>query len=170
ADPVRGRFRDYLKTVLFHLVASWHRGRNKQPRPFDPQEHEPPDVTAPSGASDREFLDNWRGEPLGQTWQALERVGRQTGQLYHTLLSFRARNPDVKSEEMARRIGEQLGRPLTAGAVRQTVHRAREKFADLLLEEVARSLEMTDVDRLEQELIDLGLLSYCQAALDKRRA
>jgi hypothetical protein len=54
--------------------------------------------------------------------------------------------------------------------VRQTLHRAREKFAVLLLDEVARSLQTDDLDRIEQELIDLGLQSYCRSALTRRRS
>jgi RNA polymerase sigma-70 factor (ECF subfamily) len=169
ADPGRGRFRDYVKTVLFHLVAGWRRGQGRQPQAYNSEIHEPADATAPSAASDQEFLDNWREEVLARTWEALESIEKQTGQLYHTMLRFRASAPDVKSEDVALELGKRLGRPLTAAAVRQTIHRAREKFADLLLEEVARSLETTDVNRLEQELVDLGLLPYCQDALAKRK-
>jgi RNA polymerase sigma-70 factor (ECF subfamily) len=168
-DPERGRFRDYVKTVLFHLVANWRRKQNREPQTYDAAVHEPAENAPPSQLSDEEFLSNWREELLGRTWEALEHIEQQTGQLYHTMLRFRATSPDVKSEQMAQQLGERLGKPLTATAVRQTVHRAREKFADLLLGEVARSLETQDTDRLEQELIDLGLLPYCQDALAKRR-
>jgi len=57
---------------------------------------------------------------------------------------------------------------LTAAGVRQTLHRARVKFAELLVAEVGRSLETSMPDRIEQELIDLGLLPYCREALDCR--
>jgi hypothetical protein len=70
---------------------------------------------------------------------------------------------------MAARLGARLGRPLTAAGVRQTLRRAREKFSDLLLDEVAHSLQTADPGAVEQELIDLGLLSYCQDALQRRR-
>jgi RNA polymerase sigma-70 factor (ECF subfamily) len=83
------------------------------------------------------------------------------------VLRFRAENADVRSAEMARQLQARLGKPLTGAGVRQTLHRARERFADLLLEEVARSLETSEVDRLEQELIDLDLLTYCRDALDR---
>jgi RNA polymerase sigma factor (sigma-70 family) len=169
-DPERGRFRDYVKTVLFHLVANWRRRQNRQGLAYDAEVHEPADDTSPAEPADKEFLDNWREELLDRTWEALERIERQTGQLFHSVLRFRASYPDVKSEEMAKQLSQQLRKPLTAAGVRQTIHRAREKFAELLLEEVARSLETTDVDRLEQELMDLELLPYCQAALAKRKA
>jgi hypothetical protein len=51
--------------------------------------------------------------------------------------------------------------------VRQTLHRAREKFAALLLEETARSLGTSERGRLQDELADLNLLKYCQPVLDK---
>src|SRR5262245_30429433 len=34
ADPERGRFRDYLKRALVHLVTDHHRRRQKWPRPL----------------------------------------------------------------------------------------------------------------------------------------
>jgi hypothetical protein len=34
---------------------------------------------------------------------------------------------------------------------------------------VSRSLESKDADRMEQELMDLDLLSYCRTALDRFR-
>jgi RNA polymerase sigma factor (sigma-70 family) len=169
-DPQRGRFRDYVKTVLFHLVASWGRKQKKQPKGLGCDLVEPVDKSAPAAEADQEFISGWRDELLAKTWDALEHIEKETGQLYYTMLRFRAGHADVKSEAMAQQLGAVLGKTLTAASVRQTIHRAREKFADLLLEEVARSLESTDVDRLEQELIDLGLLAYCQDALNKRKS
>ena len=34
ADPQRGRFRNYVKSVLFHLVSKHRRGQGRQPQPF----------------------------------------------------------------------------------------------------------------------------------------
>ena len=45
----------------------------------------------------------------------------------------------------------------------------KEKFAALLLEEVARSLETSDPPALEEELRALDLLRYCRSALERRR-
>ena len=39
----------------------------------------------------------------------------------------------------------------------------------MLIEEVAGSLGAADLEAVEQELIDLGLLTYCQDALAKRK-
>jgi hypothetical protein len=48
------------------------------------------------------------------------------------------------------------------------LHRARGKFADLLLEEVARSLGRPTEAELVQELRDLQLLKLCDTALERR--
>jgi RNA polymerase sigma-70 factor (ECF subfamily) len=168
--PERGRFRDYVKTVLFHLVGSHQKKRQKQPRALGSDVQEPAaPQEAPVHASDEEFLKRWREELLARTWEALEKVQETTGQMYHTVLRLRAKNPEVTSAQMAERLSAELGRSFTATGVRQTLHRARDRFAELLLDEVCRSLETDEVDKLEQELLDLELLSYCQDAL-KRRA
>jgi RNA polymerase sigma-70 factor (ECF subfamily) len=85
------------------------------------------------------------------------------------VLRRRAEKPELSSADIAEQLGGQLGRTLTADTVRQTLHRAREKFAALLLEEVGRSLQSTSTPEIEQELMDLGLHSYCQPALSARR-
>ena len=57
---------------------------------------------------------------------------------------------------------------MTALGVRQMLHRARERFADLLVEEVAQTLGDPTDERLEEELIDLELYEYCRVALRRR--
>ena len=63
-----------------------------------------------------------------------------------------------------------LGRPLTAAGGRQMLHRARERFADRLIEEVAHSLGDPTPERLAEELIDLGLYEHCRPAWQRRGA
>ena len=70
---------------------------------------------------------------------------------------------------MSERLTADLGRPVKADWVRQTLKRARDKFTELLLEELSRSLDNPTRERLEEELTDLGLLSYCQGALEQRK-
>lgn len=170
ADPERGRFRDFVKTVLFHLIVNYQRQRQKRARmgPLQPDTPEP--VTPPEICnSDQEFLDRWREELLDRTWEGLAEVEKQTGHSYYQVLRFRSEHPDMPSAEMAEQLSAQLGRTISAAGARQILHRAREKFADLLLEEVSRSLQTTAEDRIEQELIDLGLLAHCRPALDRRQ-
>ena len=60
-----------------------------------------------------------------------------------------------------------MGKAYTIHGVRQAPHRAREKFSDLLVDEVAQTLENPSEEEIERELIDLRLLSYCRSALNE---
>jgi hypothetical protein len=60
-----------------------------------------------------------------------------------------------------------LGRAVNANWVRQTLRRARERFIDVLVAEVARSLESPTFEQLEQELIALGLGDDCRTGLER---
>jgi hypothetical protein len=121
-----------------------------------------------SGATEREFLESWRAELLERTWLALAEIERKTGQPCYSVLRCRADQPTLSSADLAEQLGRQLGKPFTVPSVRQALYRAREKFTDLLLDEVARSLEDPSAEQVEEELINLGLLGYCQTALQRR--
>jgi RNA polymerase sigma-70 factor (ECF subfamily) len=168
ADPGRGRFRDFVKGVLFHLVADHHRQRNR--RPGQAAEDLPdPAIHDPSIAErDRAFLASWRDEILVRSWSALEHYQQENQQPFYTVLRFRAEHPKLPSAAMADQLGQQLGRALSAANARQLLHRAREKFAELVLDEVVHSLENPTADQLEAELEELGLIEYCRPALDRR--
>jgi RNA polymerase sigma-70 factor (ECF subfamily) len=168
ADPGRGRFRDFLKTAVYHLIVDHHRRRSAEHLPLTEGAPEP--TVGPSEVeSDRQFLAGWREELLGHAWRRLAAAEEETGQPYYRFLRYRAENPEARSADMARHFETEVGRALTAEGVRQTLHRARERFADLLLEEVSRSIQSAEADRLEQELIDLDLLPYCRPALGRFR-
>lgn len=165
ADAGRGRFRDYVKTVLFRLVAKHRQARRKDEAALSPDSPALASLTAPEENSDREFVEGWRDELLARTWEALA----DAQPTFYSVLRFRAAHAKMPSNEMAEALSRQLNRPMTAETVRQTLKRAREKYSDLLLEEVAGSLESPDLDQIEEELQDLELLTYCQEALERRR-
>lgn len=52
--------------------------------------------------------------------------------------------------------------------LRQILYCGGRRFAELLLEEVACTVGITDRGGLEQELSDLNLLAHCKPALDRR--
>jgi RNA polymerase sigma-70 factor (ECF subfamily) len=163
----RGRFRDYVKGVLYHLAVDYHKRPRAQPLPA---EHPALEAGPPSLVdSDRDFLTSWRDELLAHAWAALERFERDTGQPYFTVLRYRADHPDVRSPQIAEELSSRLKKRLSSSSVRQSLHRAREKFADLLLEEVVQSLESPSSQALEQELIDLQLWEYCRPALERQK-
>jgi hypothetical protein len=76
----------------------------------------------------------------------------------------------MRSAEMAAQLSEQLGHAVTDAWVRQTLHRGREKMAELLLHEVRQTLTDPTLEQLEDELVVLGLHGYCQPALEKGRS
>jgi hypothetical protein len=68
---------------------------------------------------------------------------------------------------MAEQLSARLGKPVSAAWVRKTLERARHKYADLLLHEVAQTLDNPTLEALEEELVDVGLLTYCRPALGR---
>ncbi|MBY0524524.1 MAG: sigma-70 family RNA polymerase sigma factor [Gemmataceae bacterium] len=168
ADPDRGRFRYFVKGVLFHLVADHHKKQKRKPQSLHPDAPEPAAVEASVADQDREFLASWRDEILSRSWTALEEEEKKSGKPFYTVLRFRVEHAKMPSAKMADELGAKLGKPVTAAGVRQSLHRARERFADLVLDEVIQSLDNPKADQLEQELIDLGLMEYCRPALERR--
>ena len=124
ADPGRGRFRDFVKTALFHLIVDYQRRQHRKPMPLagvpEPAE-EPPSIAA----ADREFLDGWRQTLIDHTWEALRQLEERTGRPLHTVLRFRADHPDLSSSDLAQALGTRLGKAYSPEAIRQILHRAR---------------------------------------------
>jgi RNA polymerase sigma-70 factor (ECF subfamily) len=165
ADPALGRFRHYLKRSLHNLIMDHYRkqARERKLRPLR-LEATTPDVP---GTEEDGFAALWSQELLNQAWKGLEAADR--GGLRYQVLRYQADHPTLGAPRIAEQLGARLGKELTPENVRKLLQRARQSFAALLLEEVERSLEDPTLDDLEQELIDLRLLSYCKKALAKRR-
>jgi RNA polymerase sigma-70 factor (ECF subfamily) len=168
ADPGRGRLRDFMKGVLFHLIANHHQRRARAPRPLPENYPEPAAESASPTDSDQAFLTSWREDLLAHAWAKLQEAAPESGQPYYQVLRFRTDHPELRSVELALQLSARLNRPLTAAGVRQILHRARAKFGELLLEEVLHSMRYPSAELLEEELIDLGLLPYCRPALEQR--
>ncbi len=169
ANPERGRFRDYVKMALSNLITDYRKKKGSEAHSLPDGSLGPATDESIHHVSDEEFLARWREELLNRAWEGLAALEKRTGSLFHTVLRYRADHAEATSEQTAAELGKQLGKPVTPANVRQTLHRAREKFADLLLEEVERSLETDDAERLEEELVELKLLPYCRTALQRRK-
>jgi RNA polymerase sigma-70 factor (ECF subfamily) len=162
-DPQRGHFRHYVKTVLRHLVSDYQKKAQTLARPLAANSPALANLVCPTDEADPRFLESWREELLARTWEALAAAQPS----YYTVLRFRAAHPKLASEQTAEQLARQLGKSLSAAGLRQMLHRARALFADLLIEEVAQSFERPTAEQLEEELRELGLLAYCQPALDR---
>jgi RNA polymerase sigma-70 factor (ECF subfamily) len=161
ANPERGRFRDYVKGVLSKLIADHFRRRGKvRSLPDDA-----PEPAEDDPGRDKNFLQNWRDEVMQHSWDALAKEQERTGKPYYTVLQFRSANPKLHSPEMAEQLSTKLGTKVTAAWVRQTLHRARDRFMDLLLHTVLETMSKPTYDDLVEELGELGLLKYCESAL-----
>lgn len=160
ADPERGRFRDYVKTALIHLVSDYRKSQQSRPGPL------PDDVPAPPATDpEPDFIASWRDELLHRTWESL----REAHPTFHVVLLKQVEDPELPSPQKADQLADQLGEPFTAGQFRVTLHRARERFADLLLKEVAHSLGTPTEAELLAELRELHLLKLCAPAFERRR-
>jgi hypothetical protein len=158
ADPARGRFRDMLKVAVANLVRSFwsKRGRRAGDLHDVSQLADGSDETA-----DAQWLAGWRSTLLDNAWAALQDHERShEGSIAYKVLRLRADYPDDDSPQLAERLSVALGRLVRPEALRQQLHRARWRFAQFLIAEVARSVEAPTPERVEEELIEVGLIDY----------
>jgi DNA-directed RNA polymerase specialized sigma24 family protein len=167
ADPGKGRFRDFLKRAIYHLMMDYHRSRKARPHALGHEAAEP-DEGSWDQDLDRQFIESWREQLMAQAWTELDRSQERTGQPFADVLRLRITSPDLRPPELAQRLSERLGRPVNAGWVRINLHRARDMFVGSLLAEVERSLGNSSQERLEEELIELGLFEHCRSVLKRR--
>jgi RNA polymerase sigma-70 factor (ECF subfamily) len=171
ADPARGRFRDLVKRALRNLVIDHWRRRAREPvnLPEDPEGLAAHLQTTDD--PDRAFLDAWREEVLQQAWDALQRGEEESGAPYYSVLCCHLEQ-GLTAAQTAAELGPRFGKTFSPDAIRQIRTRARDKLADLLIDEVARSLETEELEQVQEELIELGLyeLASCREALERRRA
>ncbi len=162
ADPRRGRFRSYVKSAVLNLIADYHRRRRSQPGPLPDGGIDLADPSENTIESEQQFLDCWREEILSRAWERLARHQDKTGQPFYTVLRHRAEHPSLRSQELADRLSAALGKPVTAGWVRQNLRRARERFVEFVQAEVSHSLGNPDAEERDEEMRNLGLWSYCR--------
>lgn len=157
ASPLRGRFRDYLKTVLRNIVNDYFRKKKKER--FNPID----ELFDESGLQTLEesFNESWRQKMLEQSWTRLSEYSQSRDNHYYAVLSLRAAQPQANSAALARLLSEQLNQAISADWIRQNLRRARTKFCEILIAEVASTLGVDATrEEIECELASLRLLKY----------
>jgi len=150
ADHSKGRFRDYLRTVLHRLIVDHFRGRKAQPLP-------PGDLLDDS-AQDVEYDRVWREAIIRRVWSRLETYEASTPKnRYATVLHLRVENPDAPIDDLAAGLAARLGAKISPEGFRKTLQRARGKFLELLIEELRVTIHPATKEDIEAEIFDLGL-------------
>ena len=159
ADPTRGRFRAFLRTVCARQLNAHRDRRNAAKRgggrsplsidPFDAERRyacEPADELTPERIFDR----TWALTLLSRVVERLRREYDDAGRSdrLEELLAILTRDPASDSQaEIARRLGT------TEGNVRVAVHRLRRRYGLLLREEIAATVG--DEAQIDDEIRDL---------------
>ena len=158
ANPGQGRFRDYLKASLRNLVTDFFRSKTSDESIEKLGEEQARAVVLESLEST--FAQQWRQRVLGITWNALQEFESSKQTQYYSVLFLRAEYPSSSSDDLAELYAQQKSREVSAAWIRQTLHRARSKFAELLIEEVGKTLNSNSRQEISDELADLGLKKY----------
>lgn len=130
-----------------------------------PEAHDPADHRAAS--DEKRWRDSWRQDILERTLQALEREDRRRDRLLYPVLRLRIDHPEMSSQQAAAVLSERIGKPVTDGWLRKQLMKARQRFAELLLEIVAESVTPPTIDNVADELADLDLLEYASSLLKR---
>ena len=164
ADPKKGRFRDFLKVAVKNMVRKHWSGKQRRAgvnldvaQVAAAQANDPIDA-----AWDRQ----WQKSVLDCALRALENFERANpGCVYATLLKLRAEHADADSPQLAELLSYATGKAWKPDATRQQLRRGRLRLAQLLVEEIAGSMNSPSADLIEAELIDLGLMEYVRPFL-----
>jgi Sigma-70 region 2 len=156
SEPIRGRFRDYLKTAVRNAART---GLRRGSRTFSTLTSEP----ECDDATDAEWLAQWQSCVLERAWNQLDRQQRNTpGSLVYLVLKTSVEYPEEDSESQAARVAILAGRPIRADAFRKQLSRARQRFAEALVQEVSETLSDPTPENIDDELAALGMLSMVQ--------
>ncbi len=152
----RGKFRYYLMTVVRNAALAYFRKKSRRPVTVA-------DLSSIPAAqiADRAWDRSWRECVMKNAWLALRsHEQRNPGNLFHTVLRTSIKHGDEDSTMLAVRVSSATGQDLSPEAFRKQLSRARRKFGELLIDEVARTMRNATPEELEEELSSLDLLKY----------
>jgi hypothetical protein len=162
---LHGRFRDYLIAMVRNAALGHLRRKPATLQESIPLE-EIAGVESFSFPDEEEWLSRWRRIVLTAAWDALENHQLQNpGNLGYTALRTMVDHPKENSSQLAERVSKLAGKKVQPEALRKQVSRARRLFAEFLVAETSRSLENPTPQKVEEELIDIGIMKYVQPYL-----
>jgi DNA-directed RNA polymerase specialized sigma24 family protein len=199
ADRQHGMFRRYLQRVLGNWVIDKFRKDKRNKKREIAVEVEVgvlDDPTAREGSEEvevqtamQEYLDRplaellkalrgnslkqWRGQLASRVLKLLADQEAAGGPPYHSLVQLKTEQPELGGRELADALSARTGRTISATNVRQLIHRQRERYAELLVQELAASLAQATKKAvtpamLEEKLIEMELFNvYAREALEK---
>jgi DNA-directed RNA polymerase specialized sigma24 family protein len=163
ADPKKGRFRDLIKTAVRNMIRNmWAKQKVRKSVELDVTQLE----QQLAEEQDYAWDNGWQQHVLSLAWRRLEEYeNRHVGSIAFKVLKLRAEHPEDSSEELSERLSSLLGRPVRADQTRQQLRRARVRFAEYLITEVADMLPSPSAQRIQEELISLGLFEQVRDVL-----
>jgi RNA polymerase sigma-70 factor (ECF subfamily) len=151
ADPARGRFRSYLLGALKHFLANdWHRARAQKRgggetvMEWDALDAESRYALEPLDQTDAEAVYDrkWATELLGRAMARLrvEFAAKGKAETFEMLKGCLSGGAEPR-EELAAQLG------MSEGALKVAVHRLRQRYREVLREEVAQTVdEAAEID------------------------
>jgi RNA polymerase sigma factor (sigma-70 family) len=152
-DQLRGRFRDYLRVMVRNAGLAYLRTR--QPSQLSAE------IEANLATPEADWVAEWRRCLLDRAWRNLEQQEqRQPLSHCYSVLRLTADQPDADVNTLLGALAQRTGHAIKAEAFRQQRTRARRLFVEILVQEVAATLEMPTLANVNAELSELGLLAY----------
>lgn len=163
---LHGRFRDYLIATVRNAALAHLRRRSLRESQGDSHLADVAASDAFALPGEEEWLSRWRRVVLSGAWDALEVHEKEhDGNLFFTSLRALVDHPDDNSARLAERVSRACGRTVTPEGFRKQVSRARRLFAELLIGETSRTLDNPTPQKVEEELIEIGVMKYVRPFL-----
>ena len=115
---------------------------------------------------DNNFTLAWRSSLLETAWNRLQRLQLQTSKPYYLVLRARVDHPEMTTRQLYDHLQTASDGMPKESSFRVFLHRARKRFAAILLDLIKESIDDPSLEDIEMELIELGLHHFCKPMID----